>query len=185
MPADKKPDLSHDLAKALVSIQNDKRTPVSKSRVEVLIAIAKIDNRLQEVLKDFLLPCTSDNDDLLDEGGILGSFMLRAKLAYRLGIIGTMTYWTLKELSKIRNICAHKDEDIDIFKLAEVVSRVNGIWSRMGDVFRKDEEGKIRKLSVEQKFNELCDLILMVIGHESKIPVLNPKAGDYLFTSKE
>ncbi len=125
----------------------------NQSRVDALIGVAAVDAQLQQLLIVRLTPSTDDEDELLKEGRPLGSFMLRAKLARRLGLISPDLYSILKVLSEIRNICAHSERREDVFNDQSVRQRVENLWSRVSKDLKHDEN------TVEEKFNSLCEII--------------------------
>lgn len=79
----------------------------------LIVAAAKIDDLLVEILRAFLLPKTAkekDADELLEQDGPLGTFSARIKLCRRLGLIDGSLYTALERLRILRNLSAHSVE---------------------------------------------------------------------------
>ena len=82
----------------------------SQPRALVILASAKIDTQLREVLEGFLWPkagTVKDSDELFDGDGPLSTFSSRIKMALRLGIIDESFANALDKLRDIRNKAAH------------------------------------------------------------------------------
>jgi hypothetical protein len=124
------------------------------SRVDVIVSVGNIDFQLVKVITKKLNPAMNDADELLSEGAPVGSLMLRAKLAYRMGLISHELYGVIRCLSKIRNLSAHSNERFDIFSRDEVKSFVSNMASRIDPEFNTGS-------SIEQKFNTVCDLVIL------------------------
>lgn len=87
-------------------------------RAAVILATAKIDYSLFQLISCFLIPNTTKKDELLDpdENGALSSLSARISLCYRLGIIDAEFARALHLVRKIRNEFAHevKDAKLDL-----------------------------------------------------------------------
>jgi hypothetical protein len=82
-------------------------------RAAVILATAKIDYSLFQLISCFLIPNTTKKDELLDpdENGALSSLSARISLCYRLGIIDAEFTRALHLVRKIRNEFAHEVKD--------------------------------------------------------------------------
>lgn len=134
------------------------RKSSDSARSLILVEVSEIDVKLNDLILRSLAPATGDSDQLLDEGGTLGSFQLRARLAYRMGLISLDFYDVLKRLATIRNKCAHSPEREDFFAKPEVVSHVNFIYPRTNPEFRDKEK------TVEEKFQFICRLVVAILN---------------------
>lgn len=78
----------------------------------VIVAAAKMDDLLFEVLRRFLLPKIAkpkDPDEVLErDSGPLTTFSSRIKMCRRLGLIDETLYLSLEKLRALRNLCAHE-----------------------------------------------------------------------------
>ena len=123
----------------------------NEERVKVLVEIARLDTLINNILVKKLILSSEDEDDLLAEGKPLGSLMLRAKLARRLGIITSDFYAVIKILSRIRNKCAHSEERFPVFDNTEIKNLINSLFPRF-DPSLFEDNGK-KNYNVEQKFD--------------------------------
>jgi hypothetical protein len=76
----------------------------------LIVAAAKVDDLLLEVLRAFLLPQISNekrSDELLEQDAPLGTFSARIKMCRRLGLIDPTLYSALERLRILRNLSAH------------------------------------------------------------------------------
>lgn len=81
------------------------RTP----RSLIIVAAAKVDNLLLEILRAYLMPKTSklkEPDELLETPSF--TFSSRIKMCQRLGLIDATLYRALERLRAVRNLCAHR-----------------------------------------------------------------------------
>lgn len=83
-------------------------------RAAVILAAAKIDLVLYQILQKFLLPSTSSRDELLDGDAPLGTFSARINAVYRLGLIAADFARALHLLRRIRNSFAHEFSGISL-----------------------------------------------------------------------
>jgi DNA-binding MltR family transcriptional regulator len=156
---DPSPQQGSQLQQALEQVATESSKPdKNQSRVDVLMGVGRVDSYLQQLLERRLTPSTADVDDLLGEGQLLGSFMLRAKLALRLGLISPDFYAVLKTLSKIRNVSAHSEERIDIFGNQATQDQISNIWARLDKDFKRSQDK-----TIEQRFLFLCDVLSAVL----------------------
>ena len=77
-------------------------------RAAVILAAAKLDLLLYQILHKVLIPCPNSRDDLLDAESALGTFSARINMVYRLGIIDAEFARALHITRKIRNDFAHE-----------------------------------------------------------------------------
>ena len=103
----------------------------------LIVAAAKVDDLVLEILRAFLLPKTAkekDADELLEQDRPLGTFSARIKLCRRLGLIDGSLFTALERLRILRNLSAHSVEfdaatppvrdHLSVFK-ANIISRVS------------------------------------------------------------
>lgn len=79
--------------------------------VVVILATSKMDDLLLKALRARLLPCEGE-DDLLESDRGVGTFSMRIRLAYRLGIIHSSLASVLHVFRRIRNDFAHTFESV-------------------------------------------------------------------------
>ena len=77
-------------------------------RAAVIIAAAKLDNELRDLIVSRLVPSPTSEDDLVDGDRALGAFSARIKMAYRLGLIDAEVARSLDIVRRIRNQFAHE-----------------------------------------------------------------------------
>ncbi|MBC8402217.1 MAG: hypothetical protein H8E14_12075 [Candidatus Marinimicrobia bacterium] len=77
-------------------------------RACVIIAAARVDYLLSQILTKYLIPCTGSQDDLLDSDRALGTFSARIHAVFRLGLIDAEFARALHLLRKMRNAFAHE-----------------------------------------------------------------------------
>ena len=80
---------------------------LESERAAVILAVAKLDVALFELLSKFLLSPPSSQDNLLDQDGPLSAFSSRINIAYRLGLIDAEFTRSLHLVRRIRNAFAH------------------------------------------------------------------------------
>jgi hypothetical protein len=101
----------------------------------VIVGAAKVDDLLFEILRAFLQPKISkDQDELLEGDSPLATFSARIKMCRRLGLIDGTLYLALERLRTLRNLSAHSlsfdtavstvREHLSIFR-ANVTSRAS------------------------------------------------------------
>ena len=79
-------------------------------RALVILASAKIDTQLGQVIEKFILPKTAkpkDQDELLDGDNPLSTLSARIKVCRRLGLLDDALASALDRLRSIRNLAAH------------------------------------------------------------------------------
>lgn len=77
-------------------------------RACVIIAAARAETLLGQILRKYLLPNTTSDDVLLDQDRALGTFSSRINIVYRLGLIDAELARALQILRRIRNSFAHE-----------------------------------------------------------------------------
>lgn len=77
-------------------------------RAAVVLAAAKLDTQLYQVLQHALLPCSTGEDELLGPDRPLGTFSARISVSHRLGLIDARLARALHLIRKIRNDFAHE-----------------------------------------------------------------------------
>jgi hypothetical protein len=77
-------------------------------RAAAIIAAAKADLILYQLIQKFLLPSASGSDELLDDDSALGTFSSRINFAYRAGLITADFARALHLMRRIRNQFAHE-----------------------------------------------------------------------------
>jgi hypothetical protein len=83
-------------------------------RAAVILAAAKIDLLLYQILSKFFLPSTSSRDELLNGDAPLGTFSSRINAVHRLGLIAADLTRALYLLRRIRNSFAHEFSGISL-----------------------------------------------------------------------
>jgi DNA-binding MltR family transcriptional regulator len=142
---------------------DENRVEKNANRTKVIVDIARIEEKLTEILRAVLVPCTDTvEDNLLGDGGPLGTVMLKAKLCVRLGLVSSDMYLTIKKLSKIRNKCAHEPDHFDIFNDQVTRSSVESIF----DLLNKELSLEFNHSSVADKFNTICFMINVYLDNQ-------------------
>lgn len=90
----------------------------------VLVGAAFVDTLLEELLTKYFVDDSENSKALLDNMGALSTFSSRIRLAYALGLISKDDFIDLNLLRKIRNDCAHSDEDINL-EMSPHCDRIN------------------------------------------------------------
>ncbi|MDQ3093867.1 MAG: hypothetical protein M3Q70_01675 [bacterium] len=128
---------------------------ISESRVDVIVTVAQIEANLTTALLSTLAPSMDEReDDLFDDSRPLGSFMLKAKLCVRLGIVSPTLFKALSVLSHIRNRCAHEHKkDFDIFSDGPSVDKISYVFGQINPQFKTK-----KKYSTKEMFNLICGL---------------------------
>jgi len=83
-------------------------------RAAVILAVAKLDLLLYEILQSALLPSTGSQDELLDGDSALGTLSARINMVYRLGLIDGDFARALHIARRIRNSFAHELSSSDL-----------------------------------------------------------------------
>jgi hypothetical protein len=82
-------------------------------RGSVIIAAAEIEDQLEELLKNRLLLCCEDSDQLFDGSNApIGTMSSKIELAFRTGCINVKLRKSLHILRKLRNDFAHLSQEI-------------------------------------------------------------------------
>jgi mannitol operon repressor len=82
-------------------------------RGSVLIAASLLDERLKEIIENFLAECNITHDLLNGPNAPLASFYSRISIAYALGLIQENEYEEINIIRKIRNEFGHKWKDVN------------------------------------------------------------------------
>lgn len=83
-------------------------------RAGVILASARLEELLYELLERVLIPITGSRDDLLDADGPISTFSARIQLSYRMGLISAATARALNLIRKIRNSFAHEAHGVTL-----------------------------------------------------------------------
>lgn len=83
-------------------------------RAAVIVGAARLDILLYQLLKKFLRPCTSNNDELLEGDSPLATYSSRIHACHRLGLIDDHMARALHLIRKIRNSFAHEVSTTDL-----------------------------------------------------------------------
>jgi hypothetical protein len=83
-------------------------------RAAVIIAAAKIDLLLYQLIMKFLLPSPTSRDELLDNDAALGTFSARINFVYRAGLLTPEYVRALHILRRIRNDFAHEPSNASL-----------------------------------------------------------------------
>lgn len=83
-------------------------------RAAVILAVAKIDLLLYEILQSVLVPSTGSHDELLDGDSALGTLSSRINIVHRLGLIDAHFARALHIARRIRNNFAHELSSSDL-----------------------------------------------------------------------
>jgi DNA-binding MltR family transcriptional regulator len=79
-------------------------------RAAVILAAARIDMSLEEILKSVLLPSSGGADDLFDTERPLSTLSSKITLVHRLGLIDADVERSIQSIRKIRNEFAHSHQ---------------------------------------------------------------------------
>ena len=185
-----KTHVPHDLPPHLKQYADDRsreihevirRLAAEGERSAVIVGMAFLDARLEELLRKVLPNNASGNSDgLFDPDRPLGSSSAKAELAWRLGLIGDDVAGCMKALRKIRNHFAHNIEtaslsegpQADQLKHAASLASKSSVWEAFK--FARSLAGKHSDLeSLEDVL--VCTLILL----ESAIHYAQPLKVEY------
>ena len=110
--------------------------------VTVIIAVSKIDEALNFLITQRLMPCPSKDDEFLESERGVGTFSNRIELAFRLGVIDSSLARALHLMRKIRNDFAHSSEEQKLEKSPHL-DRINELIKRCGQDSRAEKVGKV------------------------------------------
>jgi hypothetical protein len=118
-------------------------------RAAVVLAGARLNYLLGELLSRFLLPNTASGDELLDTDRPVGTFSARIHAAYRLGLIDGDFARALHIFRRLRNMFAHEtagtslDHGPSRDRIRELVAPVAqfGAFLGMREKFFKEKSG--------------------------------------------
>lgn len=144
----------------------------------VLVAGDYLSNLLEGLLRQVFvdIPEKGVLDDLFRESGPLGSFAVRTRICYLMGLLGTDTYRALNLIREIRNTAAHS---IEPFSLAspDLREKCVQLTTREGSQDHKVEEWPARKRFLHTFWWVLIEIMLRTgrrrharIGAEFHIP---------------
>lgn len=102
MPQEKKARWIKELATFIDEFKNE------SDRATVILAAAKMDSLLAQLLDRYFLPYTGNRDELLEGDSPLSTFSARINTCCRLGLIGQNFAKTLHLVRRIRNAFAHE-----------------------------------------------------------------------------
>ena len=83
-------------------------------RATVILSAAKLDAQLYLLLSKVLKPASSNQDELLDGDGPLGTFSSKINIAQRLGLIDIHFAKSLHLIRRIRNAFAHEFKSMSL-----------------------------------------------------------------------
>jgi DNA-binding MltR family transcriptional regulator len=145
-------------------------------RAIVILAAAKIDQLLCEILEGTLLPVTTAKDELLESDGPLASFSSRIALCTRMGLIDAELTRAMQLLRKIRNAFAHEvtgcsleqGQQADRVRQLAKTMRLHPFYETARDLSAKDHSG----LSAE--FRACVAMVITRLEYWSmRVPRLN------------
>lgn len=120
-------------------------------RAAIILATAKIDYSLFQLISCYLIPSTTKKDELLDpdENGPLSSLSARIGLSYRLGILDAEFARALNLVRKIRNEFAHEvsnarlDSPPHRDRIRELIKLVSGtdMFEDVKEIYFYDKAG--------------------------------------------
>ena len=91
-----------DIARFSMDLQGE------SDRAAVIIAAAKLDQLLRDLIVARLVPSSKSDDDLVDGDRPLGAFSARIAIAFRIGLIDAEVARSLDLIRRIRNEFAHE-----------------------------------------------------------------------------
>src|SRR5688572_1253343 len=89
-------------------------------RGAAVLGASMLDQKLKEVINDFLIPCKQTDSIVNTIDGPIGNLGTRSKLAYSLGLISEQEFREIEIVRKIRNVFAHKFELDFSFEVQQV-----------------------------------------------------------------
>lgn len=92
-----------------------------------ILAASLLDQKLKDILQDFLIDCKSTKNLLEGFNAPIGTFSSRQNLAYSLGLISDYEFHDCEIIRKIRNEFAHKFELEFSFTDSKVSSLCNNL----------------------------------------------------------
>ena len=98
-------------SKTPLDVENQKFYQIAFDESErglILIITSDLDAKLEKILRKYLMPSRTAEDNLFNYQGGLGSFSNRIEMVYRLGIIDASFANSIDSLRKSRNRMAHK-----------------------------------------------------------------------------
>lgn len=157
-------------ALSAVKKQSEISETINKDRIDVITKVAEIDAIFKDLLVNkLILPQDDIADDLLDENRPLGTFMMRVKLAFRLGLISHEFYSAMRVLSKIRNDCAHTPNQLDVFNDQSIAQKINSLYLRIHpelqdmDAITVGKKGATRLTATKLQFKMLMAYYIYIL----------------------
>jgi DNA-binding MltR family transcriptional regulator len=151
-------------------------------RAAVILSTIILDERLEELIKSFLVKSLKEDDELFDSyGAALYDFSGKIDMAYRLGLISKSFRRDLHIIRKIRNEFAHNIsgcnfQDMKIqMKIREMTKAMNmdEQITKMGDKKTKEEYPHNYRV----KFQSIVSIMIMFLGMgtSNNIQLVEPK----------
>ncbi|MDY6988935.1 MAG: MltR family transcriptional regulator [Thermodesulfobacteriota bacterium] len=93
-------------------------------RASAIVGAALLDEELENLLRSFFVDKPKVVDKLIRDGGPMGSFGMRIRFSYALGLLPETIFHDLKLVQKVRNFFAHTSRDVEMNhkKLAGLIS---------------------------------------------------------------
>jgi DNA-binding MltR family transcriptional regulator len=135
-------------------------------RAYIIIIVAYIDDLLSKLLAKKLVILSDDNDSLLNSYGPLYNLGPKIDLAYRMGLISRELSWSLHQLRKMRDACAHS-HDKKAFSDSPIKDFIDPMYDKIND--------KSAKTNSEDKFHEICTNILILLWSGINHTTTNPE----------
>lgn len=114
-------------------------------RATVILAVAKLDLILSQILQKHLISIPGSKDELLDDDCPLSTFSAKIHIAYRLGLIDNLFARSFHLFRKIRNNFAHEVEGCSLNsgshrdRVRELIAPAKNLESFKGtcDIYKK------------------------------------------------
>ncbi|MDR7335130.1 hypothetical protein [Roseateles asaccharophilus] len=129
-------------------------------RAAVIVAASIFDSSLDSLLRQYLVPCSSSNDDLFDgTNAPLSTFSAKIAMAHRLGLITTKFCRNLHLIRRIRNEFAHNIHG-GSFEDTAVKARVREL--NKGQIYEEPDSDIRRDLPPGPRGDFLCVCLWML-----------------------
>lgn len=126
---------------------------VESPRAYIVLIVAYIDDLLGKLLSKKLVILNSDEDSLFSNYGPMYNLGPKIDLAYRMGLISRELSWSLHQMRKMRDDCAHSHTKRG-FGDSPTKDYIDGIYEKL-----KDDDKKTKK-SPAEKFQHDCTMIM-------------------------
>jgi DNA-binding MltR family transcriptional regulator len=126
---------------------------VESPRAYIVLIVAYIDDLLGKLLSKKLVVLSSDEDSLFSNYGPMYNLGPKIDLAYRMGLISRELSWSLHQMRKMRDDCAHSHTKRG-FSDSPTKDYIDVIYEKL-----KDEDKKTKK-SPAEKFQHDCTMIM-------------------------